>query len=430
MSLSKWRQRLIGLFAWRPGTLAIGTLSMSVGMGLRTVGQAGVFLIVARVLGVESYGAYAAILAIATTLGTFGGLGAQTLMLRDVARDPAKFGLAWGRALLSIAVSGPILFLIYLLIGWILLPAGIPWLAVVLIGAAELLFAPTIFASFTAYQSRECIGRAGRLAAIPILPRLAAALLLLSVSTMLVNEMRLMVWSLLYAVSMFLAAAYSVRVASRDLGRPIRPPNKQLRDRLSGGLAFASGRAALKLYSDIDKTMLARLSTLEAAGIYSVGYRVVEITLVPLNALLATAAPRFFRVGAYGVRAALSYAWRILPLPLFYVLAVGAALYCLAGWLPLILGITYRPAVSALRWLSWLPLVSLPRFLLQPVLLGVDRQEVLVKVLGVGAVIDILLNLVLIPLWGWRGAVISVYVAEVAMGAVLWAFVTRSQRAT
>ena len=81
------RESLTDLCAWRPGRLAKGTLAMTAGMGLRTLAQAVVFLIVARVLGVADYGAYAAVLALSTVFGCFSGWGTQTLMVRDVSRN-------------------------------------------------------------------------------------------------------------------------------------------------------------------------------------------------------------------------------------------------------------------------------------------------------------------------------------------------------
>ncbi len=62
---------LSDLVTWRPGRLAKSTFAMTAGMGLRTLAQAAVFLIVARVLGVADYGAYSAVLALAITLGGF-----------------------------------------------------------------------------------------------------------------------------------------------------------------------------------------------------------------------------------------------------------------------------------------------------------------------------------------------------------------------
>ena len=419
MKLAGLRQKIADLCDWRPGQLVKGTIAMTSGMGLRTVGQAGVFLIVARVLGVEAYGAYASVLAIACTLGFFGGFGVQTLMLRDVARDPTSSAIAWGRTLAAIGVSFPLLLGLYLLIAWAILPAGISWVVIVCIGVAELVFAPLALAGISAYQGHERTGRAARLVLTPILPRLAGALVMMPVSLLLPFATPLVVWSALYALAAFLAAVYAVWLVHCDLGLPLRPDGQGLLASLREGVVFAFGGAALKLYVDIDKVMLARLATLEAAGSYSAAYRVVDMASIPIVAMLTAGLPRFFRNGEYGVRGALVYGWRLLPLPFFYVLCVGLFLCFASAWVPGMLGPSYSSAVSTLQWLAWLPLVSLPRIFLQTLLITGGRQHAVVAVLGAGSIFNIALNLWLIPHMGWHGAVLATYAAEIAMGFVM-----------
>ena len=412
-------QQIAELCAWRPGKLAKGTLAMTSGMALRTVGQAGIFLIIARVLGVEAYGAYAAVLAIAGTMGFFGGFGVQTLMLRDVARDPKSFAIAWGRTLAAIGVSSPLLLGLYLLIAWTILPGGISWVVIVCIGVAELVLAPLTLAGISAYQGHERIGRAARLLLAPVLPRLVSALAMMPLTLLLPIAAPLLVWSALYALAALFTAVYTVWLVHCDLGFPLRPDGKGLLASMREGMVFAFGGAALKLYVDIDKTMLARLATLEAAGSYSAAYRVVDMVSVPIAALLAASLPRFFRSGEHNVRSAFVDGWRLLPLPLLYAFSGGLFLYFASAWIPDILGTGYGSAVSALQWLAWLPLVSLPRIFLKTLLIAGNRQHAVMAVIGAGAILNITLNLWLIPLMGWHGAVIATYVAEVAMGCVM-----------
>lgn len=406
------REYLSGLTVWRPGRLAKGTMAMTAGMGLRTIGQAIVFLIVARVLGVEAYGAYAAVLAIAGALGSFGGSGTQILMLRDAACDPARFPLAWGRVLAAIALSAQFLMGIYLLIAWAVLPLGISWSATLLIGLAELLFAPLAQAGISAYQGYDRICRAARLIFVPVLCRLCFALMLLPLALLLPDGMQLTVWSALYTFSAILAAIYSMLIVHRDLGLPLRPDPRGLIDYIFGGIAFAFGSAAQKLYVDIDKTMLARLSTLEATGAYSAGYRVVDMVIIPLWSILAAAVPRFFRAGDSGTGSAVVYALRLLPLPMAYALGSAMVLHFAAGLLPRVLGAGYAEAVNVLQYLAWLPLISTPRMFLQVALSTSGQQRTVVGVLMAGALFNTVLNFWLIPHFGWQGAVVSTYAAE------------------
>ncbi len=420
-----FRLHIRHLFDWRPGKLAKGTLAMTAGMGLRTLVQAGVFLIVARVLGIEAYGAYVAVLALAGSLGSFVGFGVSVLMLRDTARDADAFTAAWGRALAALALTAPVLWFAYGLIAWVALPGDIPWAVVAWIGVAELIFAPIALVAIQAYQGHERIGRAARLVLAPVVPRLAAALLLIPLALWLVPGARLQAWAALYVLAAALAAAYALWLVHRDLGVDLRPIWADLGQSMREGWTFAVSGSALKLYADIDKTLLARLATLKAAGAYSAAYRVTDMAMVPLHSLLAAAVPRFFRAGEQGVHHAGRYALRLFPLPLAYTAAIGGLFYFIAGWLPWVLGPSFAPAVEALRWLAWLPLISLPRLFMQTTLIGGDRQGMLAAVLGVGAALNILLNLWAIPRWGWQGAVGATYATEIVISG--WMMVQVSQ---
>ena len=147
----------------------------------------------------------------------------------------------------------------------------------------------------------------------------------------------------------------------------------------------------------------------------------LDLTSVPLISFLSAAMPRFFRAGEGGTRATMAYAYRILFLPLTYSLLAGLGLYLFAGILPLLLGAAYADAVPALHWLAWLPLISLPRLILQTLLIGGDRQNYAVNILAGGGLFNIALNLWWIPLWGWRGAVAATYAAEIVMALAMWA---------
>jgi len=422
-----YRQYGPNLRVWRPGKLAKGTFAMTVGLGLRTAGQAGVFLIVARTLRVEAYGAYAAVLALASALGSFSGLGVQMIMMREVARDSAIFASAWGATLVAIALSTPALMGIYLLGAWAILPAGISWPVVLFVGVAELLFAPFSVVTITAYQGHDRIGRAAHLVLVPIVPRVAAALALLLASFVLPMSNLLVTWSGLYALAGLVAAIYSGVIVYRDLGLPVMPNARMLRNYAREGLAFALSGTALKLYTDIDKTMLARLNTLEGAGAYSAAHRLVDMVGVPLQALFGAAAPRFFSEGEAGTRRVTRYALRILPFPIIYAVVFGSLLFEMADLMPRLLGNSFAPAVDTLRWLAWLPLAATLRRFLQVTFVASGRQYVTSFAVMVGAALNVILNLWAIPRWGIHGAVLATYGAEAAMMGVLVIVALRAQ---
>jgi O-antigen/teichoic acid export membrane protein len=412
------------------GRLARDTLSMSASTGLRSMIQSAVFLIVARMLGVADYGAYAAIMALSSTFGCFTGWGTHSLLVRDVSRDPSSYPGAWGRALGAIAVSAPALLALYLTAAWALLPAGVSYAAIIIIGVADIVLAPIALFTAVAYQGHDRIEGTASLSLMATMPRIAGAIVLIPLTLVISPEMRLTAWSLLYAASAMVAVHYSLRKALRELGAAHRPTWRSLLGSIREGLTFALSGAALKIYTDIDKTMLARLAATEAAGAYSAGYRIMELATVPVLSLMTTALPRFFRIGEQGLPAAIAYSYSLLPFPVIYTILSGLVLFLCAGILPVVLGSTFLSAVPVLQWLAWLPLVSLPRLFFQTVLACCNRQTQALGILVSGCMLNIMLNLWMIPAWGWPASVAATYAAELAMAVAMYAAVNTRTRDT
>lgn len=405
-------------------------MAMTVAMTARTVIQGLLFILIARLLGAADYGAFSAVLALASAIGSLGGLGVNVLMVREVSRSEECFPSAWGSALMAITISGPPLLIAYLFLAWSIIPSSVEFLAIVFIGCSEILLTPLVVAAINAFQSHGFMGRASWVYLIPVLPRFAAALLLIWISILCPNEKQLSYWAILYFVATTVATIVCLALVNRSLARPIFPEFSTLRRQIREGFTFSVASATSRLYVDIDKTMLANLSTLAETGAYSAAHRIVDLATIPAQSLFITAARRFFQEGKNGLDSVLGFARTLLVVPLLGTLAASLTIFLLAGILPLILGSGFELAVSSLRWLAWLPCFSLLRLLLQSLLIGNDRHQIVAVTLLSGAIINIMANLMLIPLFGWKGAVIAAYTGEIIMSAAMLAIIAKGVRSS
>ncbi len=155
---------------------------MTMSMWLRTGVQVVVFLLVARILGVENYGAYAAVLALSAAVGCFSGLGTQSIVVRELSRSPDSLAAVWGKAIAALVVTSPVLLLLYIAVSRVVIPVDIAVAVVLFIGIAEIFFAPFVLATICLYQGQDRIRRASQLLFLPVLPRLISAFLLLALS--------------------------------------------------------------------------------------------------------------------------------------------------------------------------------------------------------------------------------------------------------
>src|ERR1700734_991157 len=82
------------------------TTDLSIGQGLRLVIQAAYFVLVARSLGPDAYGAFVAVVAMAALLGPFSGVGTQNLFIKNVRSGKRDAHVCWGNGLLLTVLSG------------------------------------------------------------------------------------------------------------------------------------------------------------------------------------------------------------------------------------------------------------------------------------------------------------------------------------
>ena len=170
------------------------------------------------------------------------------------------------------------------------------------------------------------------------------------------------------------------------------------------GLYFSASQCAQTIYNDIDKTMLARLGSLDATGIYGAAYRLIDVSFAPVWSLLAATYPNFFRAGAGGITGTLRYARPWILRALGYAILVCIAILAGAGIVPRVLGAEYKMTVEALRWLAILPVLKVVHFFLSDALTGAGYQGIRSSIqIGVAA-FNVLINLWLIPAYSWRGA--------------------------
>lgn len=410
------------LLSYRPGQLAKNTLWVTFGEGLRTVIQAGYFILIARSLGSQGYGAFAGVVALIGIMAPFAGWGGGGLLIKNVARNPQTFGIYWGRLLLFISVSGTLLVGLAYGLSYLLLPSIIPASVVLAVAVSDLLFEPVNGASKQAFQAFQRLSWTASIAVLLACSRLVAA----AVLVIAVSHPTPQVWAWLYLGGTSLTACISFWLVKRKIGSPIWSLTDLLPE-ISEGFYFSTSLSAQRVYGEIDKTLLTRLATLQAAGIYSAAYRLLETLLIPPLALAQSAYARFFQHGEQGVKSSADYAKQLLPVALGYAVLASVGIYLLAPLLPIMLGQTYKQAAIVARWLAILPILIVWRRYIATVLTGAGLQRGRSAVEVGAAVLNLTANLILIPAFSWRGAVIATILSELMLLLGLWKIVKRER---
>ena len=368
------------------------------------------FLLLARVLKADGLGQFSAIMGFVNVLGPFTGWGCANLILKYVARDRAQFPINLGTAILLLAGTGIALSTFAAALGPAILGKAFSWPIFLAMVAAEMLLLRVVEFAESAFQAIERLDLTARATLLSGASRLAA----IGLCAFFPKPTTVELYSRLYLITSFIGSAIVVAMmwyCLRPLGRP-QFSLAHLWSHLREGMFFSLSIASKSIYTDIDKTMLGRLTTNGATGLYTAAYRIINMGFVPALALISANAVPLFRSGSRGVAPTVRFAIRLLPLLLCCAACISIVLFVAAPLLPILLGPSYAPGVPVLRALVWMSLVQVIHYMVGDTLTAIDRQGSRSLCQFGAAILNILLNLWLIPTRSWGGAVIATYVSE------------------
>ena len=358
------------------------------------------FIVIARVLGAKDYGSFIGVTSLASIVFPFIALGSEHLLVKYVATNQSLFRTYWGNSLLILIINSSFLTGVLLLFASLFFPVNhISLQTILLILLADLLCLSLLDLSTKALISVNLTKKTALLGVFSAYTKLLAALCL----AVFFDNPTVMDWSWLYLLSGLITAIVSVLLVNYLVGKP-KPVLSKIRSEIEQGIYFSIGMSANNINTNLDKTMLASMSTLEATGIYGSAYRFIHIGHIPILSVFTVAYTRFFKHGASGINSSLNFAKRLLPYMAGYaVLSILGYQLC-APLIPKILGQEYQDAIAALRWLSPLPAIFAFQVLGADTLTGAGFQKIRSLVQVVAAILNIVLNLWLIPIYSWKGA--------------------------
>jgi len=384
------------------------------GQGLSFVAQALSFIVLARLLRSSEYGLLSGAVALVTIVSQYGSMGAGQLFMRYVSADRSQSCHYWGNALLSVLLTGGLLVALLWLVG--------PWLihrdslrVLILLALSECVFVQVTVCASMVFQTFE------KMRVTATFTLLTSMLRLLFALVMLVRYGHAYAWqwalaSLLISITVAVVAVVAV---TRRYGIPSFSPSLLLK-RSGEGFVFAISGSTTSVYNDLDKVILSHYGMLQANGIYSMAYRVVNIGTMPILSLVGAAFPRFFQAGVNGAAAVLPMARTLLKRTLIPGVIVVAGMFLCAPVLPRLAGSSYREAVDALRWLCLIPVFRCFSLSAGDALSGAGDQKFRLVCQSAAAVGNCLLNLCLIPRFSWHGAAWASLITDGALGLMSW----------
>jgi O-antigen/teichoic acid export membrane protein len=385
---------------------------------LQLIIQGVYFVILARTFAPEKYGAYIGIVAIVSVFMPFASWGSEQVAIQHISRQRSAFREAWGTGILKTLIFGS-LFTSLILIVYSFFPIpGISLEVLFVVALANLIFLKLNDMVRDSFVGIGLLNYTARIMFLVSLNRFFGVLVLIT----LFDHPSILEWTILYCFATFMAAVISTHLLVKQVDYPLFRLSKVNRD-LKLGFSFALGISAQSIYNDIDKSMLAKLSTLASAGIYGAAYHILNVSFTPIMSLAMASFRNFFQQGVSGIRGSFQLCKKLLPMSLGYSILAIVGLWIFSPLVPLILGSEYIDSATALIWLSPTIFFRTMHLFAADTLTGADLQKVRSGAQAFVALTNAGLNFWLIPLYSWRGAIGATLISECLLMMILWSAV-------
>lgn len=380
------------------------------GQGLSFLLQAGYFVMLARVLGVEQFGIFAGASAFVSLATPFSSLGAHMLFMRYVTEDPRQFARYWGNILLSSGAANTVLITaLWAAAAHLLSPASAA--VIVPVALANCLLGQLIQGVGVIFQTYLMMHLVALWNSTLNALRFAAVVVIMVV----IRHATASQWAWTSASIALVVAVLAVSIVTVRFGRPRLDPELMIAG-VGEGLLYSMSGSTASAYNDLDKTLLSHYRMNVANGLYTIAYRIIDVAAIPVSALESASLPRFFEMAKDNVSAAVRFAYRILGRASLVAAVVSIASFLCAPLIPIFLGASFAQSALALRWLCLIPLFRSVHQITGAALTGTGHQRYRTGAQVAVALLNLGLNLFLIPSHGWLGAAWASLITDGMLG--------------
>jgi O-antigen/teichoic acid export membrane protein len=392
---------------------------MFAGQGLSLGLQAGYFILLARLLGAGEYGIFSGATALVGIVLPYSALGSGTLFMRYVSQDREQLAVYWGNIILATVAIGTVLtLLLYLLAPHVLDLASAAIIIPVAIG--NCILGQLVLCISQAFQTFNLMRISALLSFLTNLMRLVAAAAALFIFTHATAAQ----WAVLSLLVSTLAVIAGVTLFSYRFEKPSFDL-RLFRSRAAEGFNFSLGGSAQSIYNDIDKTLLSHFGLTVQNGIYTLAYRVVDISTMPIAALDVAALPRYFRQSSEDLASVPALSLRLAKRASLLGLVMSICMFMVAPLVPYVVGREFSASVGALRWLCLIPAFRGAHQLTGTAITGMGYQRYRTISQFAAAFFNLALNLWLIPAHGWRGAAWASLATDGLLAVANWIIIRK-----
>lgn len=367
-------------------------------------------LYAARYLGAVGFGVISLALALTGIYAIFTDLGLNTLTVREVTRDKTLTN----KYVTNITIMK--LILVSLTFGLLILTTKILGYSQQVNDVIYLIAFSMIFASFSGilnaiFQSYE------KMEYQSVGTILNAALILLGFLLAIYYNLGIITFALIYVIASLFVLIYTFVIYSWKFALPkIKIDLNFWKPTIREALPFGITGIFAMVYLWVDSIILSVMVGNEVVGWYNAAYRLIFIFLSLYAVYMISIFPvmsGFYKTSKKSIKIVYERSVKYLliisiPTAVFTTLMASKIIL-------LIYGTEYTPSIIALQILIWVIVFMFINNLSYNLLGSVNRQLMGVKIFAFGAVINIILNLLLIPKFSYIGSSFATVITELLM---------------
>ncbi len=386
------------------------TISTVISRGIRAL----LILYAARILGTEGYGIFSYAMSLAAFFGIFSDIGLSSLLTREVVKQPEKVSSYIST---TFFIKLAILFST-LIIALIFAPMTITVIEVkTLIPLAMFLLIFDNFRSFGFSITRA----QNKMEIEAILSTLTDVLIVgISMTILFLNPSA---WwlSLAYVVGSGLGTGIVFWTIRKNLTGITKSFDKTLvKPILSSAWPFAIMSVLGAFMINVDTIIIGWFSSAHELGLYSAAQRVPLLLYVVATLFASSIFPIFSRLVHTGETSKIKELMEVSLKSIMMVafpLAIGGMLLA-KPITELIFGSAYEQAWPTLSLLMLTIILVFPGVLISNAIFAYDKQKSFIFSTGIGAGVNVILDLILIPIYGIIGSVVATLSAQLLVNGI------------
>lgn len=379
------------------------------------------FTFLGRSLGAAGYGGYASLYAIVGPLVTLAASGVTLALLQHIVREREELP-ATARSCLTLSLALGAGLTVIGMAAALAIVDTVPVVGMFAILATEFVTMPVVHVAATTVQARSGFSSAARLKLVMLVARVVVLVVLFGAGSLTITSLGLT----MLAVSLVVGIAM-LRLVGRRYDFTF-VPGRVRRAHLRTNVVYSAGISADSIGNEGDKLVLAANGLVVDTGLYAAAYRVVQMGLIPVGAVIQATHARFLQHEEGVPRQHLDRALRYSIPGVVYGIAFAVGVSLVAPLLPIVLGDEFEGSVQMVRWLSPIVLLRAVGAVSINGLMGLGKVGLRTVLIAANAAIAVVLYIVLIPRYRWEGAAAATVVSEALSVLMTWSALWVCQR--